>query len=76
MINRDRNLRLQYLAGMSLNTYQAGAIYVNMTAHSRYPENLFSSSHQFLTPCAGRFTSRHPSLRPQENENVRRGFRF
>ncbi len=24
MINRDRNLRLQYLAGMGLNLYQSG----------------------------------------------------
>ena len=44
MINRDRNLRLQYLAGMSLNTYQADPIYVNMTKHSQYPENLFIGS--------------------------------
>src|SRR5215831_16152309 len=43
-INRDRNLRLQYLAGMSLNTYQADPIYVNMTKHSQYPENLFTGS--------------------------------
>ena len=43
-INRDRNLRLQYLAGMSLNTYKADPIYVNMTAHARYPENLFTGS--------------------------------
>ena len=40
----DRNLRLQYLAGMSLNTYQADPIYINMTKHSQYPENLFIGS--------------------------------
>ena len=44
MINRDRNLRLQYLAGMSLNTYQADPIYIKMTAHSQYPESLFTGS--------------------------------
>src|SRR5213596_2535119 len=43
-INRDRNMRLQYLAGMSLNTYKADPIYINMTAHARYPENLFTGS--------------------------------
>src|SRR5437762_12128770 len=48
MINRDRNLRLQYLAGMSLNTYKADPIYVNMTAHSQYPENLFTGSQQAM----------------------------
>jgi spermidine synthase len=48
MINRDRNLRLQYLAGMSLNTYKADPIYINMTAHSHYPENLFIGSEATL----------------------------
>jgi spermidine synthase len=43
-INRDRNLRLQYLAGMSLNTYRADPIYINMTAHSKFPEGLFMGS--------------------------------
>jgi spermidine synthase len=43
-INRDRNLRLQYLAGLSLNTYKADPIYVNLTAHSRFPEGLFTGS--------------------------------
>jgi spermidine synthase len=48
MINRDRNMRLQYLAGMSLNTYQADPIYVKMTAHTKYPENLFIGSQATL----------------------------
>jgi spermidine synthase len=43
-INRDRNLRLQYLAGLGLNLYQSGAIYADMLAYSRYPENLFVGS--------------------------------
>src|SRR5262245_3091736 len=47
-INRDRNLRLQYLAGMSLNTYQADPIYISMTSHAKYPENLFTGSEQTL----------------------------
>src|SRR5438067_1077853 len=47
-INRDRNMRLQYLAGMSLNTYKADPIYINMTAHSQYPENLFTGSQQAM----------------------------
>jgi len=29
-INRDRNLRLQYLAGLGLNLYQADVIYADM----------------------------------------------
>ncbi len=43
-INRDRNLRLQYLAGLGLNLYEAAEIYRNMSAESRYPEGLFTGS--------------------------------
>src|SRR5688572_7294591 len=43
-INRDRNLRLQYLAGLGLNLYQSASIYRNMIAESRYPEHLFEGS--------------------------------
>ena len=42
-LNLDRNLRLQYLAGMGLNTYQADEILKSMLAHYRYPEDLFIS---------------------------------
>jgi spermidine synthase len=44
IINRDRNLRLQYLAGMGLNLYQSATIYADMIAHARHPENLFDGS--------------------------------
>jgi len=40
-INRDRNLRLQYLAGMGLNAHDAGTIFDGMVALRRYPEDLF-----------------------------------
>ncbi|MGE5362451.1 MAG: fused MFS/spermidine synthase [Bacteroidales bacterium] len=40
-INRDKNLRLQYLAGMGLNLYQSQAIYANMLAFRRFPDGLF-----------------------------------
>ena len=43
-INLDRNLRLQYLAGQSLNEYKSGPIYANMLQHARYPENMFTGS--------------------------------
>jgi spermidine synthase len=42
--NRDRSLRLQYLAGLGLNLYQSAEIYRNMSAESRYPEGLFTGS--------------------------------
>jgi spermidine synthase len=44
MINRDSNLRLQFLAGLGLNLYQSDAIYRNMIKDSRYPEDLFEGS--------------------------------
>jgi len=45
-INRDRNLRLQYLAGMGLNLDQAGYIYDQILSYRRYPEELFVGSEQ------------------------------
>ena len=43
-INRDRNLRLQYLAGMQLNRYQGGPIYDAMAQYRRFPDSLFTGS--------------------------------
>jgi spermidine synthase len=43
-INRDRNLRLQYLAGMGLNQYREAFIYNEMLAHRTFPQNLFVAS--------------------------------
>ena len=43
-INRDRNLRLQYLAGMGLNSDQSKRIYDAMLAYRRFPEELFVGS--------------------------------
>jgi spermidine synthase len=41
MINRDINLRLQYLAGLSLNRYDSGPIYSEILTYRRRPEGLF-----------------------------------
>ena len=43
-INRDRDLRLQYLAGLGLNLYQSGPIYAEILRHKKWPEGLFSGS--------------------------------
>jgi spermidine synthase len=48
MINRDRNLRLQYLAGMGLNLYESGEIYANMLQFARYPESMFTGTPETL----------------------------
>jgi spermidine synthase len=47
-INRDRNLRLQYLAGLGLNLYQSDVIYTDMLSYSQYPEDLFTGSPETL----------------------------
>jgi spermidine synthase len=47
-INRDKNLRLQYLAGMSLNLYEQGPIYADMIRYRKYPEGLFQGSPERL----------------------------
>jgi spermidine synthase len=40
-INRDRNLRLQYLAGMGLNSGRGALIYNELLAEFKFPEGLF-----------------------------------
>ncbi|MBF8300138.1 MAG: hypothetical protein HW394_508 [Acidobacteria bacterium] len=47
-INTDRNLRLQYLAGLGLNLYQSASIYHNMIVETRYPEHLFDGSQKTI----------------------------
>jgi spermidine synthase len=44
VINRDRNLRLQYLAGSSADEQQSGPIYAEMVRHARFPGHLFRGS--------------------------------
>ncbi|MGD0384316.1 MAG: fused MFS/spermidine synthase [Thermoguttaceae bacterium] len=43
-INRDRNLRLQYLAGMGLNVDQGNEIYALMLTYCEFPKDLFAGS--------------------------------
>jgi spermidine synthase len=57
-INRDRNLRMQYLAGLGLNLDDAAAIYAGMLAYRRFPEDLFISTE-------GRVDSLRRAIRPE-----------
>jgi spermidine synthase len=43
-INRDRNLRLQYLAGMELNNQKGAEIRDQIAAFRQFPENLFAGA--------------------------------
>jgi len=47
-INTDRNLKLQFLAGLGLNLYQSDAIYQAMKKDAKYPEHLFEGSPETL----------------------------
>jgi spermidine synthase len=50
-INRDLNLRLQYLAGMGVNLNQAHTIYTNMVSSGvGFPESLFAGSEPLMGP--------------------------
>ena len=43
-INRDRDLRLQYLAGMTPDAYIGGQIYNQIVSRRAFPEDLFAGS--------------------------------
>lgn len=43
-INRDRNLRLEYLAGLGLNADESAAIYFGLLGFRRFPEGMFTGS--------------------------------
>ena len=43
-INRDRNLRLQYLAGMGSSNYREVLIYNEMLKYRKFPEQIFVAS--------------------------------
>jgi spermidine synthase len=45
-INTDRNLRLQYLAGMSFNSFEATKILQGILNYYKFPEDVFQGSSQ------------------------------
>jgi spermidine synthase len=47
-VNRDFNLRLQYLAGLGLNEYRQAQIYNEILQYRRIPEGLFTGSAERL----------------------------
>lgn len=47
-INTDRNLRLQYLAGLSLNNYAGGEILNGILRHYRFPSEVFFGSSESI----------------------------
>jgi spermidine synthase len=67
-INTDRNLRLQYLAGMWLNTFMETEILESILAYYRFPDGTFVGSAEHIETLkealeeAGR--KDHPGLAP------------
>ncbi len=49
-INRDRNLRLQYLAGLGLNTNAGDEIFRQIISGRRFPNEIFSGSAASMAP--------------------------
>jgi len=47
-INRDRNLRLQYLAGFGLNKYEQAMIHQQMVSFRTFPEEMFIAPPEVL----------------------------
>jgi spermidine synthase len=43
-INRDRNLRLQYMAGSEMNLDEGLVIYEEMIVYRKFPADLFAGS--------------------------------
>ena len=63
-INTDRNLKLQYLAGLGLNLYQSAAIYRNMIAETKCPEHLFEGSPVTIAAIRGQVERSRAMSRP------------
>jgi spermidine synthase len=56
-INGDRNLRLQYLAGLGLNMNESDAVYAELLTFRRFPQDLFAGSAQALRSLRDRIGS-------------------
>ncbi len=44
VVNHDRDLKLQYLAGLGLERYESDTIYADILQYRKYPEGLFTGS--------------------------------
>jgi spermidine synthase len=58
-INRDRNLRLQYLAGRGLNLYRAATIFAEMRNYARDPTDIFTGSEDRVEALLGKVRMWH-----------------
>ena len=49
IINKDRNLKLQYLAGLGVHLYQSDVIYAQMLRYADYPQGVFTGSDNLMS---------------------------
>jgi spermidine synthase len=56
-VNTDRNLRLQYLSGLTLNARDSGGIYLEMLEYTRFPEAVFTGSPGAIAALRARIAS-------------------
>ena len=52
-INRDRNLKLQYIAGLENNSYDNASIFEEFTQYRKFPEDLFVASEEWKNGLSG-----------------------
>ncbi len=71
-INRDRNLRLQYLAGLGINRYEQDLIYRQMLSYLTYPEDLFVGPEGSLAWLRGVILSQSDQRHSARKTTVRR----
>jgi spermidine synthase len=60
-INHDRDLRLQYLAGLGLNHNSADFIYSDLTRYRRFPEEIFVGSNLWNDALRRAMDQPHPN---------------
>ena len=53
-INYDRDLRLQYLAGLGLERYESDRIYADILQYRRYPDGLFTGADELVSAVRAR----------------------
>jgi spermidine synthase len=63
-INLDRNLRLQYLAGLGLNFYEQSLIYADIELYFRFPDELFAGAQDQKQALRGLVERSHRKTNP------------
>lgn len=60
VINRDRDLKLQYIAGLENNSYDNATIFQDFAQYRRFPEDLFVASEEWKSGLSGEAGLRRP----------------